>query len=64
MAYRYDVVVRLGWSIVFVFCDWPVVKLRAFVIDGLYLRDDDRVLLGVVERTVDVDDYDGDINLK
>ena len=46
------------------FCDWPVVKLRAFVIDGLYLRDDDRVILGVVERTVDVDDYDRDINLK
>ena len=46
------------------FCIRSVVKLRPVIIDGLYLRDDDRVLLGVVERTVDVDDYDGDINPK
>ena len=42
----------------FVFCIRLVAKLRPVLIDGLYLRDDDRVLLGVVYRTVGRDDDD------
>ena len=40
------------------------VKLRLVFIDGLYLRGDDRLLLGAVERTVDGDDDDVDSILK
>ena len=64
MAYRCDSVVRLGWFIATGFCDRSVVKLRSVVIVGLYLHGDDRLLLGVVERTVDGDDDDGDSILK